>query len=221
MFRRWLNSAGADKRYQYRQILTKSLKPTYSIDSKTGLPHWISTSNLSNKTKISVTKDTKIIDGTSYTKVIANNVDHLMKTIDVIATHPANPEEIVTKTVMHKSIVYDNKAKPTSQRISSYKKVKVEKDTQKIGSGQEYYKLADGSGFIKNSNIDGSKMSLKHNAYVYRNNGRRANSKVLKRRSTVTIYGGSFKFKNGKRYYRIGKNQYIKVANIRFGGDPA
>ena len=36
-----------------------------------------------------------------------------------------------------------------------------------------------------------------------------------------TIYGGSFKFKNGKRYYRIGKNQYIKVANIRFGGDPA
>ncbi len=64
-------------------------------------------------------------------------------------------------------------------------------------------------------------MSLKHNAYVYRNNGRRANSKVLKRRSTVTIYGGSFKFKNGKRYYRIGKNQYIKVANIRFGGDPA
>ena len=35
MFRRWLNSAGADKRYQYRQILTKSLKPTCVRMTKT------------------------------------------------------------------------------------------------------------------------------------------------------------------------------------------
>ncbi|AZR14603.1 hypothetical protein CEE77_00530 [Lactobacillus crispatus] len=34
--------------------------------------------------------------------------------------------------------------------------------------------------------------------------------------STVTTYGGSYKFKNGKRYYRIGgpAKQYVRTSNF-------
>ena len=43
-----------------------------------------------------------------------------------------------------------------------------------------------------------------------------ANKKVLKKGSTVTTYGSSFKFANGKRYYRVGKGkQYVPVANFK------
>lgn len=56
------------------------------------------------------------------------------------------------------------------------------------------------------------KSKLTHNDYVYKSNGGRAGKKVLKKGKTVNVLGQ--KKIHGKRYYRIGKNQYVKVANF-------
>lgn len=56
------------------------------------------------------------------------------------------------------------------------------------------------------------KSKLTHNAYVYKSNGTRYGKKVLKKGKTVNVLGQ--KKIHGKKYYRIGKNQYVKVANF-------
>lgn len=56
------------------------------------------------------------------------------------------------------------------------------------------------------------KSKLIHNAYVYKSNGKRYGKKVLKKGKKVNILGQ--KKIHGKKYYRIGKNQYIKAANF-------
>ena len=53
---------------------------------------------------------------------------------------------------------------------------------------------------------------LKHNAYVYDKNGKRKKHKVLKKNHSVTVHGK--KTIHGKKYYKIGKNKYIKAANL-------
>ncbi|WP_256930839.1 SLAP domain-containing protein [Lactobacillus crispatus] len=53
---------------------------------------------------------------------------------------------------------------------------------------------------------------LTHNAYIYKSNGNRYGKKVLKKGKTVKILGTKKIY--GKKYYRIGKNQYVKVANF-------
>ncbi|MCT7823713.1 MAG: SLAP domain-containing protein, partial [Lactobacillus crispatus] len=71
--------------------------------------------------------------------------------------------------------------------------------------------------FINADNIDGTERTLKHNAYVYKTSKKRANKVVLKKGDKVVTYGGSYKFKNGKRYYKIGNNTektYVKASNF-------
>ena len=57
------------------------------------------------------------------------------------------------------------------------------------------------------------KRTLKHNAYEYKKNGKRANKKVLKKGKKVTTYGHAIKL-HGKTFYRISKNVYVKKANF-------
>ena len=54
---------------------------------------------------------------------------------------------------------------------------------------------------------------LKHNAYVYDKNGKRKKHQALKKNHSVTCHGKK-KTINGKKYYKIGKNKYIKAANV-------
>ena len=71
--------------------------------------------------------------------------------------------------------------------------------------------------FINADNIDGTKRTLKHNAYVYKSSKKRANKVTLKKGTVVTTYGGSYTFKNGKQYYKIGNNTektYVKASNF-------
>ena len=71
--------------------------------------------------------------------------------------------------------------------------------------------------FINAANIDGTKRTLKHNAYVYKSSKKRANKVVLKKGTEVVTYGGAYTFKNGKQYYKIGNNTdktYVKVSNF-------
>ena len=127
----------------------------------------------------------------------------------------------VPKTIMHNAYYYDKDAKRVgTDKLTRYNSVNVSPKTTTI-SGKAYYEVVENgklSGkFINADNIDGTKRTLKHNAYVYRSSKKRANKVVLKKGETVTTYGGSYTFKNGKQYYKIGNNTdktYVKASNF-------
>ena len=127
----------------------------------------------------------------------------------------------VQKTIMHNAYYYDKDAKRVgTDKLTRYNSVNVSPKTTTF-NGKTYYEVVENgklSGkFINADNIDGTKRTLKHNAYVYKTSKKRANKVVLKKGETVTTYGGSYTFKNGKKYYKIGndtKKTYVKVANF-------
>ncbi|MFJ6923102.1 SLAP domain-containing protein [Lactobacillus gallinarum] len=64
------------------------------------------------------------------------------------------------------------------------------------------------------------KRTLKRNAYVYATSKRRADYTVLRKGRIITTYGGSYKFRNGKRYYQVAgatatNKRYVKVVNFK------
>ena len=126
------------------------------------------------------------------------------------------------KTIMHNAYYYDKDAKRVgTDKVTRYNAVTVSMNKTKFSNGIEYYEVIENGKatgkFINADNIDGTKRTLKHNAYVYKTSKKRANKVVLKKGETVTTYGGSYTFKNGKKYYKIGndtKKTYVKVANF-------
>ncbi|WEV43476.1 SLAP domain-containing protein [Lactobacillus sp. ESL0684] len=129
-------------------------------------------------------------------------------------SEPESPTTIAQqeteKTVMHNAYVYNQAGKKTAQKIPAGKTVKTY-GTKSI-NGKKYYVLADDQ-FLAAGNIDGTKRKLKHNAYVYNQHGKRIKGKHLKRNKQVRTYGSSVKL-HGKRYYIVGKEQYVKQANF-------
>ncbi len=126
-----------------------------------------------------------------------------------------------SKTIMHNAYYYDKDAKRVgTDKVTRYNTVAVATSTTKIGDKTYYEVVENGklSGkFINADNIDGTKRTLKHNAYVYASSKKRANKVVLKKGTEVTTYGGSYTFKNGKQYYKIGNNTdktYVKASNF-------
>ena len=64
------------------------------------------------------------------------------------------------------------------------------------------------------TNVSSSrKVRLRKASYRYTSKGKRVSKKLLKKGSIVTINGKTYHIK-GKAYYRIGKNRYIRVANV-------
>lgn len=130
---------------------------------------------------------------------------------DANKTTSASSEVKTTKTVMHKAYVYDKNGNHGSEAIGAYNQITVLGGVVVI-NGREYYKIGENRYVVLN-NIDGKKRVLKHNAYVYNNKGRRVYVGTLRRGATLSTYGGSMRI-NGKKYYRINKNRYVKVANF-------
>ncbi|MCT3602521.1 hypothetical protein EFS28_04835 [Lactobacillus acidophilus] len=98
-----------------------------------------------------------------------------------------------------------------------------------IDGGQYYasgtfYQIYNADGtytnyYVKAGNIDGTKRTLTRNTYIYATSKRRASYTLLRKGTTVTTYGGTYKFKNGKRYYRIegataSNKRYVKAVNF-------
>ena len=148
-------------------------------------------------------------------------------TLPVTVTVPngkeATPAQETTKnvTVMHIATIYDKNGKATQEpALRAYNSVSVVTEPVTI-NGAKFYKLAGKDQYVKVGNIDGTKRTLKHNAYVYKSNGKayttKSGKKVVKTKRTkgteVTTYGKSFMI-NGSQMYRVGKNQYIKKANF-------
>ncbi len=126
-----------------------------------------------------------------------------------------------SKTIMHNAYFYDKDAKRVgTDKVTRYNTVTVATSTTTI-NGKAYYEVVENGKatgkFINADNIDGTKRTLKHNAYVYASSKKRANKVVLKKGTEVTTYGGSYTFKNGKQYYKIGNNSektYVKASNF-------
>lgn len=157
--------------------------------------------------------DTKTVDGVEYTRVYNKANTDRTDTNEWIQTKYIKEEKTSEKTIMHVAIVYDKEGKKTSEKISAYDKVTVYGDIVTI-NGAKFYKVGDNR-YVKVGNIDGTMRTLKHNAYIYNNKLKRVQKNtVLKKGSEKRTYGSAFTIK-GKKVYRIGENQYVKVANFK------
>ena len=127
-----------------------------------------------------------------------------------------------SKTIMHNAYYYkeDGTTRANNDKAKRYESVTVAMSTKKIGNKDFYEVIKDGKAtgmYINADNIDGTKRTLKHNAYVYKTSKKRANKVTLKKGTEVTTYGGTYTFKNGKQYYKIGNNTdktYVKASNF-------
>ena len=154
-----------------------------------------------------------------------SDVNGKTASLPVVVTVPNGKVTTVpsqSKTIMHNAYFYDKNAKRVgTDKATRYNTVTVSMNKTKFSNGIEYYEVIENGKatgkFINADNIDGTKRTLKHNAYVYRSSKKRANKVVLKKGTEVTTYGGAYTFKNGKKYYKIGndtKKTYVKVANF-------
>ena len=156
------------------------------------------------------------IDGTSYTRLNSSNSNLVVKTGWFTGAYKGDDD--ATKTTvftMHKALMYDKNGNKTGKAFRQFRNIDVYSNKVTI-KGTQYYRVYNTFYYVKAANIEGTKRMLKKNAYVYATGSKRANKKVLKKGSAVTTYGSSFKFANGKRYYRVGKGkQYVPVANFQ------
>lgn len=178
------------------------------------------------------TYGTVTVDGVSYSRVLSNTGVTYVMTKFLDGSY--KPEGLSTKTVMHAAWIYNKNGKRANMTsIGAYSKLDVFKDLRKVGNTY-VYKIGHNQ-YVKAGNLDGNPRKLTHNAYVYNSKGhvitlkktRKVTKKIRGRKVTVrqrikalikkgkklTTFGGSFKI--GKsRFYRVGKGQYIKVANL-------
>ena len=153
-----------------------------------------------------------------------SDVNGKTASLPVVVTVPNGKKTTVdsqSKTIMHNAYFYDKNAKRVgTDKLTRYNSVTVAMSTTKIGDKTYYEVIENGKAtgkFINADNIDGTKRTLKHNAYVYKTSKKRANKVVLKKGEEVTTYGGTYTFKNGKQYYKIGndtKKTYVKASNF-------
>ena len=153
-----------------------------------------------------------------------SDVNDATATLPVTVNVPNGKDMTVpsqSKTVMHNAYFYDKNGKRVgSDKVTRYNSATVAMSTTTI-NGKAYYEVIENGKatgkFINAANIDGTKRTLKHNAYVYKSSKKRANKVVLKKGTEVVTYGGAYTFKNGKQYYKIGNNTdktYVKASNF-------
>ena len=123
-----------------------------------------------------------------------------------------------TKAVMHTALAYGKDGNSTGVKYNAYQYVTVESNPVKI-DGSLYYKVSGKDQYLKATNIDGVTRKITHNTYIYRTSTGRTsynNRWKLYKGETITTYGGSYKFKNGKHYFRVGgpRKQYVKSYNL-------
>ena len=161
------------------------------------------------------------VNGVEYTRINKEGSNEFVKSSDLTATKPDTTVLSQPKTIMHNAYYYDKDAKRVgTDKLTRYNSVNVAMSTTTI-KGKAYYEVIENGKatgkFINADNIDGTKRTLKHNAYVYKTSKKRANKVVLKKGKEVTTYGGTYTFKNGKQYYKIGNNTdktYVKASNF-------
>ncbi len=165
------------------------------------------------------------VDGVSYTMIVNNRGSMYVQTRFLDGSY--KPATRTTKAVMHAAYIYNKQGKRANKSvIHAYSKLTVIGNVQTINN-ENFYKVGDDQ-YVKAGNLDGTKRPLDHNAYVYNSKGHAIKVKVrkatkhrrarytkaiIKKGKTLTTFGSHFKI-NGKEFYRVGEDQYIKVANF-------
>ena len=226
--------AGSDAgKMNVAQVTSAALKKYHASNYGTAANQESSTISYSNNLKDALKAMNVDVDGNgwftapkSFTfnmTATANNND-ASRTLAVTVNVPNGKDMTVpsqSKTIMHNAYYYDKDAKRVgTDKLTRYNSVTVAMSTTTI-NGKAYYEVVENGKatgkFINADNIDGTKRTLKHNAYVYKSSKKRANKVVLKKGKEVTTYGGTYTFKNGKQYYKIGNNTdktYVKASNF-------
>ena len=157
-------------------------------------------------------------------KIILASVAALMAVSPILSfgsqahTVQAADTNITNKMIMHTSVAYDKDGNSTGVKYNAFSYAKLVANPVKIGDGI-YYKVADKDQYLKATNIDGVTRRITHNTYIYGTSTRRTsyqNRLKLYKGQTITTYGGSYRFKNGKHYFRVGgpAKQYVKSYNL-------
>lgn len=154
------------------------------------------------------------IDGKKYTRLNSANSNMYVLSGWFNGAYVSNSTP-TTKYLMHAAIIYDQDLKPSGKKFRQFRNIDVYADPVTM-SGKQYYRVVNTLYYVNAANVDGTKRTLTKNAYIYATGSKRASKKLLKKGTTVTTYGSSFKFKNGKRYYRVGKGkQYVRTVNFK------
>ena len=150
-------------------------------------------------------KENPINNGHTEIETIANN----NQTVE----NQSEPNKVETKYLYHNAYLYDQTGKRTNTlvlkrftTINTYGKVTI--------NGKKFYHVDKGY-YIAANNIDPVKRSLKHNSFVYNKLGKlvKRTTKATKKGRQINTYGSIVKI-NGKRFYTVGKNQFVKVSNF-------
>lgn len=164
---------------------------------------------------IVATFGTQTIDGVSYTKIVNDSGSMLVPTKYLDGSYQKQKRTI--RKVMHAAWIYTEDGKRKNNTvIHAYSKVSTIGDPVKIGK-INFYKVGQNE-YIKAGNLDGTKRALTKKAYIYNGNGRIIKTKkgakfAIKKGKAITTYGSHFVI-NKQKFYRVGKGQYIKVANF-------
>lgn len=111
--------------------------------------------------------------------------------------------------------IYNSQGRRTKKNVWKYGKKVLVLGTKTI-KGKKYARIGRNQ-YIRLTNFKKYNTSskptalLKHNAYVFDENGRRIKVASLKKNKIVTILGT--RYIKGKKYYQIAKNRFIKAAN--------
>lgn len=127
-------------------------------------------------------------------------------------TTPALPAPVATKLLMHNALVYDaNGVKTTLPSKKAGSKLTIY--GSKLINRRKYLQIGLNQ-YLVASNVEGALRLVKHNAYIYDENGVRVGTNKLKRGDYVRIYGGAVKL-HGRKYYIIDDHEYVKIGNLR------
>ena len=212
---------GLKKQYKAVQLQNGELKDVNVTTTAADLTAELEKAGI----KVNAAGDFEAPASFTATLTAKSTVNGKVATLPVTVTVPNGKVTTVpsqTKTIMHNAYYYDKDAKRVgTDKVTRYNTVTVAMNTTKLANGISYYEVIENGKatgkFINADNIDGTKRTLKHNAYVYKSSKKRANKVVLKKGTEVTTYGGSYTFKNGKQYYKIGNNTdktYVKASNF-------
>ncbi|MGN1271877.1 MAG: SLAP domain-containing protein [Lactobacillus sp.] len=157
-------------------------------------------------------------------KIIMTSIATLMAVVPFAVygsqTHTVQAADtnVTNKMIMHTALAYDKDGKSTGVKYNAFSYAKLVANPVKIDGGL-YYKVADKDQYLKATNIDGVTRTITHNTYIYSTSTRRTsyqNKWKLYKGQTITTYGGSYKFRNGKHYFRVGgpAKQYVKSYNL-------
>ena len=194
--------------------------PTYNIYGDNALP---GSTTFKDGEQVYVGDQARTAAGVSYSRVStkskndANSSNVWVKTSALVK--PAATEKGESHVVMVASRAYDKNGNYLGHMYDTYTNIDIVPNIVTI-KGKTYYKVANKDEYVRVTNITGTQRKLRHNAYIYWSSYRRTpGTGKMYKGQTVTTYGASYRFKNGKKYSRIegcrnNNKRYIKAVNF-------